>query len=143
MKPIFRAENETIDELIRILKESLIAEKGLTSVYIFGSVAKHEEQPDSDVDVLMVSDDPENASYAISKAQEEVVAVFNKQLSPLIFREREVHSKKKSDLVNSITSDHILVLGKELFLNELKHPKPIGVKGSLRRRAIYEDVDRH
>jgi hypothetical protein len=30
---------------------------------------------------------------------------------------------------------------KDLLLIELEHPRPIGIKGSLRRRVIYEDVD--
>jgi antitoxin component of MazEF toxin-antitoxin module len=34
--------------------------------------------------------------------------------------------------------------GKDLLLQELKNPKPIGARvGSLRRRIIYEDSDRH
>jgi hypothetical protein len=33
--------------------------------------------------------------------------------------------------------------GKDLLLHELENPKPLQAKGSLRRRSIYEDVDRH
>jgi len=32
--------------------------------------------------------------------------------------------------------------GKDLLLKGLQNPRPIGVKGSLRRREIYEDIDR-
>jgi AbrB family looped-hinge helix DNA binding protein len=33
--------------------------------------------------------------------------------------------------------------GKDLLLKELENPRKVGVKGSLRRREIYEDIDRH
>ena len=93
MKPIVQAEGQTIGELTKLLKECFGVET--ISVYLFGSVAKGEEKDDSDIDLLVISDDFENASAAVSKAQEKVAAVFNKQLSPLIFSEQELYSKRK------------------------------------------------
>lgn len=33
--------------------------------------------------------------------------------------------------------------GKDLLLMELENPRKIGVKGSLRRQQIHENIDRH
>jgi predicted nucleotidyltransferase len=41
------------DEIVAILKEA-----GVTEAYLFGSVARGEERPDSDIDVLVTFDRP-------------------------------------------------------------------------------------
>lgn len=119
MKPVIRAESETLDELIKLLRRCFKYKKeGINSVYLFGSVVKGEEKNDSDVDLLVISGDFDKASAAVSKAQEQVAAAFNKKLSPLILSERELASKrdKNSELIDSIISDHILVVGKDLLV---------------------------
>ncbi len=117
MKPIIHAESETLDELVNLLRRCFKREE-INSVYLFGSVVKGEEKKDSDVDLLVISSDFEKASAAVSKAQEQVAAAFNKQLSPLILSERELASKrsKSSELIDSIISDHIFVVGKDLLV---------------------------
>ena len=127
MKPVIRAESETLTELVRLLKSCFVDKKqdtGIHSVYLFGSVVRGEERKDSDVDLLLVSSDHERALALFSRAQEKVAAVFNKQLSPLIWSEHELASKKSEDseLVNSIASSHILVAGKDLLAKEMKEP---------------------
>jgi len=121
MKPVIRAESETISELVKLLKDCFAhTEKvaGMQSVYLFGSVVRGEERKDSDVDLLVISSDFEKASGIVSRAQEKVAAAFNKQLSPLIWSEAElVRKKSKNDeLINSISPSHILVAGEDLLL---------------------------
>ena len=116
--PIIHAEGETIEELVRLLRTSLEGDKKIMSAYIFGSVAKKEERDDSDIDLLVISSDFETAVDAISRAQQKVAAVFNKKLSPLVFSENELFSKRKGKLVESILSDNIHIFGKDL-LHEL------------------------
>ena len=119
MKPLIRAESETLAELVSLLKSCFAHKKedGIHSAYLFGSVVRGEERKDSDIDLLVVSSDFEKASALVSRAQEKVAAAFNKQLSPLIWSERELASKisKNSELLNSIASNHILVSGKDLL----------------------------
>jgi predicted nucleotidyltransferase len=122
MKPVIRAESETISELVKLLKGCFAhteEEAGIQSVYLFGSVVKGKEMKDSDVDLLVVSSDFEKASGVVSRAQEKVAATFNKQLSPLIWSEGELVRKKSknSELINSVASSHILVAGKDLLLS--------------------------
>jgi predicted nucleotidyltransferase len=121
MKPVIRAESETVSELVKLLKDCFAhMEKaaGMQSVYLFGSVVRGEERKDSDVDLLDISSDFEKASGIVSRAQEKVAAAFNKQLSPLIWSEAELARKKSKndELINSMSSSHILVAGKDLLL---------------------------
>lgn len=116
LTPVIKAEKETLSELTKLLKRCFYRREGIDSVYLFGSVAKGEERRDSDVDLLVISDDFERASEVISQAREEVADVFNKQLSPLIFSKRELATKKKvnDELIQSIIENHILITGKDL-----------------------------
>ncbi len=118
MKPIINAENETMNELIKLLRECFKGRGNkISSVYLFGSVATEEEKKDSDIDILIISSDFELATVVVSRAREKVAEVFNKELSPLIFSESEFlgKMKQKSKLVETIRSNHILVSGKDLF----------------------------
>lgn len=112
--PILKAEEETLNEVISILKEHLSTKK-ITSAVIFGSVAKREEKDDSDIDVLIISNDFDHAITAVSDAEREISVKFHCKVSPLIFSESEFKSKKKNNvLVRSILDNHIIIHGKEL-----------------------------
>ena len=115
MEPIVHAERETLNELIKLLK-TCFEHNRIHSAYLFGSVARHEEKKDSDIDLLVISNDYDQAISAVSRASEKVAISFNKEISPLVFSEREFASKKKSDLVNSIRSNYVFVAGKEDLL---------------------------
>ncbi|TLX93183.1 MAG: nucleotidyltransferase domain-containing protein [Thaumarchaeota archaeon] len=88
--------------------------KKILSAAIFGSVAKGEEREDSDIDLLVISDDFDHATGAVANAREEVALAFHSSLSPIIFTKKKFISKKNDDLVRSILSNHILVAGVEL-----------------------------
>ena len=113
VRPILTAEERTLTELIAILKKHLTAKK-ILSVAVFGSIVKGEEKEDSDVDLLVISDDFDHAAGAVANAREEVALVFHSSLSPMIFSKKKFVSKKNDDLVRSILSNHILVSGLEL-----------------------------
>jgi predicted nucleotidyltransferase len=119
MKPVIRAESETLSELVKLLRGCFLHKKDaeIESVYLFGSVVRGEERKDSDVDLLVISSDFGKASAVVSTAQEKVAAVFNKQLSPLIWSKGELVRKKSGniELVDSIASNHILVAGTDLL----------------------------
>ncbi len=125
IKPVIDAERETIGELIKLLRRSFSSQKSVISVYLFGSVARREEKKDSDIDILVVSNDFEKASAAVARAQEEVSLVFNKSLSPLIFSESETSQKRreKSDLLESIVGDGRFVMGKDVLATQQKEDR--------------------
>ena len=113
VKPLLAAEKKTLEELVLLLKNHLSTEK-IISAAIFGSISRAEEKEDSDVDLLVISDDFDHATKAITSASEEVSLVFHSKLSPVIFSKKEFVSKKGSTLVRSIINSYILIAGKEL-----------------------------
>lgn len=114
IKPILKAEEKTLDEVISILKSHLSTKKIISAV-IFGSVAKRAERDDSDIDVLVISNDFDHSISAISDAAREISQRFQSKVSHIIFSESQLRSKKKDNaLVQSILDDHILICGKEL-----------------------------
>ena len=113
LRPTIKAEERTLDELISILKRNL-DDKNIISAALFGSVAMKSERKDSDIDLLVISNDFETATMLISKAREDISIVFNSRLSPLIMEERELIIKKNDRLARSILSGYIKVVGKDL-----------------------------
>ena len=113
IEPIFKAEEKTLEELLKILKKNL-DKKIIISAALFGSVVKREEKKDSDIDVLIISNDFDAASEIVSTAIVEVTEMFQTELAPIIFSQKEFVSKKNSDLVRSIIANHIMICGKNL-----------------------------
>lgn len=113
VKPILVAEEKTLAGLIAILARHLRTKK-ILSAAVFGSVARKQEREDSDIDLLVISDDFDHAAGAVAGAREEVGLVFQTSLSPIIFSKKKFIAKKNDDLVHSILSNHILVSGLEL-----------------------------
>lgn len=113
MEPAFQAESKTLDELILVLKKHLATKKILAAA-VFGSVAKSEEKEDSDMDLLVISNDFDYATFAISNTSDEAVQKFYSKISPLIFSKKEFLSKRNGALIRSIIENHIMVTGVEL-----------------------------
>jgi predicted nucleotidyltransferase len=113
LKQIIRAEKDTLDELAATLRKHLKDDRIISAV-LFGSVALKREGQDSDIDLLIISNDFESATSIVSKAQEAVSSIFNGRLSPLIMSERELVAKKKGPLVRSIVANHKAVAGRSL-----------------------------
>jgi len=113
IEPIFKAEEKTLEELLKILKKNL-DKKIIISAALFGSVVKREEKKDSDIDVLIISNDFDAASEIVSTAIVEVTDMFQTELAPIIFSQKEFVSKKNSNLKHSIIANHIMICGKNL-----------------------------
>ncbi len=114
IEPVFKTEENTLEELLKILKKNLDKRRVVISAALFGSVAKGKEKPDSDVDILVISNDFDAASQTVSDALVQVAEAFHAQLAPIILSQKELESKKKDDLIRSIITNHILVCGKDL-----------------------------
>jgi len=116
VKQAILAEEKTLNALISIMRKSL-SDKTVTLACLFGSVARKAEKDDSDIDLLVISNDFEAASTAVARTGVKVSEVFGNSLSPLIFSEKELRAKKNDDLIRSILNSYIMILGKDL--NEL------------------------
>jgi predicted nucleotidyltransferase len=113
IEPVIKAEKNTISQLTQVLRKYFDAKKIITAV-IFGSVAEGHEKIDSDLDLLVISNDRDHAISQISIAGEQVLFKFHVRLSPLIFTEKEFKAKQKGSLVRSIIDNHILICGKKI-----------------------------
>ncbi len=113
LKQIIKAEQDTLNELIAILHRYFDNEKIISAV-LFGSVAQNREREDSDIDILIISNNFEAATAIVSKAQDTISSVFNSRLSPLIMNKTELLAKKKSPLVRSVMANHKIIAGKSL-----------------------------
>ena len=113
IEPIFNAEQNSLEEVISILKKNLTSKK-ITSAVIFGSVVRGEEKEDSDIDLLVISNDYDQAIEIVSKVIEEIPLIFHTKVSHIILSEKRLRSKRNSSLINTIIKKHILIAGKEL-----------------------------
>jgi predicted nucleotidyltransferase len=111
INPIIKSEKDTILELITLLKKHLDTKKIITAA-IFGSVVKGQEKIDSDIDLLVVSNDRDHAITQISQVTEQIFLIFHGSLSPIIFTEKEFKAKQKESLIQSIIDNHVLICGK-------------------------------
>lgn len=113
IEPILKAEEKTLDEVILVLKNYLNTKK-IISAAIFGSVVKGQEKIDSDIDLLVISNDYDHTITQISQASEQIFSVFHGSISPIIFTEKEFKAKQKESLIRSILDNHILICGKSI-----------------------------
>ena len=113
VEPMFMAEKQTFNQMIRFLKNH-ISTKKIIGAAVFGSASRGQEKEDSDIDVVVISNDFNGAITAVSDAGEEIFAKFHGNISPIIFSEAEFKSKGKSDLARSILDNHTMVHGKNL-----------------------------
>ena len=113
IEPIIEAEKNTLDELVRVLRRHLDTKK-IISAAVFGSIVKGEEKIDSDIDLLVISNDHDHSITLVSNASREIFSIFHGGLSPIVFTEKEFKAKQKGSLIKSIIDNHILICGKKI-----------------------------
>lgn len=94
--PAFDFESELVNSLADRFYDGL--GKSLSSVILFGSVAREEETDESDVDLLLVLKDGSDRKLAESKASEissEAYRAFGCTAMPIVVTETEYHRKLK------------------------------------------------
>ena len=116
IEPIIEAEKNTFAELLVLLKKYLDTKK-IISAAIFGSVVRGQEKIDSDIDLLIISNDHDHTITQISQVSEQVFSTFHGNLSPIIFTEKEFKAKQKGSLIRSIIDNYILICGKKIEMS--------------------------
>ena len=95
LSPAFKLEEDLLTEVARIFSDKL--GEGLESIILFGSVAKGEEDPDSDIDLLLVFSDevnPGDKEDDVAEASLQVAKSFGNQVSTIILKAAEFERKK-------------------------------------------------
>lgn len=81
IKKVFDDEEKSRDCLIRLISRNI---HGARECYLFGSVARGEEKPGSDVDLFIVCPSVEKMTERISKLNSKIIRMFGNQIMPLI-----------------------------------------------------------
>ncbi|MDE1725405.1 MAG: nucleotidyltransferase domain-containing protein [Thaumarchaeota archaeon] len=116
IEPIIKYEKSTFAELLVLLKKHLDTKKIITAA-IFGSTVKGQEKIDSDIDLIVVSNDREYAVAQIAEATDKIFSIFHGSISPIIFTEKEFKAKQKESLIQSIIDNHVLICGKSIKIS--------------------------
>jgi predicted nucleotidyltransferase/DNA-binding HxlR family transcriptional regulator len=110
---LYGFEDDTPKELQRLIRNRLCSQAGIDSAAIFGSVARGEEEPRSDIDLMIMSSDRENAVAAASELQVEVSRRFGNPLAAYIVT-REEMSEGRSPVIKDIREQNIMICGEPL-----------------------------
>lgn len=114
---IVKYEKNTLAELVTVLKKHLDTKK-IISAAIFGSVVQGKEKIDSDIDLLVISNDHDHAIIKISQASEQIFSIFHGSISQIIFTEKEFEAKRKEPLIRSIIDNHVLICGRVIGISK-------------------------
>jgi predicted nucleotidyltransferase len=91
--------------------------------FIFGSFAKREQRPDSDVDILVIGDaDFEEVAMALSPAQR----TLGREVNPAVYSVKQFRSKLRERhhfLTSVVRSPKIFLIGDDLELERLGHQR--------------------
>jgi predicted nucleotidyltransferase len=113
IEPLFAAEKNTEGSLISAIAP-FFDDPRIISAAIFGSVARGDEGTDSDVDLLIISDDTEFANECAARAVVTTLSRFGHALSPLILDRKKFLRDQERDLEKSILERYMLVRGRDL-----------------------------
>jgi DNA-binding Lrp family transcriptional regulator len=113
VEPMVKAEENTLDSLVSTIRP-FFKDKGVTSVAIFGSVAKGLETKASDIDLLVIADQRESANDCTARASTATLTKFGLGLSPLIMSRTQFTRKQGGNFVKSVMNSFRLVWGKDL-----------------------------
>jgi len=107
---IYWLEKNTLKNLIGVIK-SYFKDKSIISLALFGSVARGEENFNSDIDLLIITKNKKLASKISEKCNLDIIDKFGNVLMPYILNKNEF---EKSNIKREIIKNHILIYGKEL-----------------------------
>ncbi len=115
--PLFRAEKHFTRSIREIIRKEF--RDYARSATLFGSVARKEDRPGSDVDLLLISDEKNklclsNKAHAFAR---QFILQYGIRLSPIVFTSRNARARyKKSDPL----FENILSQGVDLLKERLK-----------------------
>lgn len=113
LEPLFKAEEATVSELASTIRP-FFDNDWVSSVAIFGSVARGLQGKASDIDLLIISDNKEQANECIAKATIAALSRFGVGLSPSIMGKRAFVGESKRQFGRSILESYVQVVGKDL-----------------------------
>jgi len=113
VEKMFLLEEETIGGLVKMSKKKLAIPE-IESAALFGSVARGEETPLSDIDLFIITDNKEKAESAVTQLQHEIALRFGNTVSPYYLSKTEYLKKKNLPVMKQIIDKHITICGEML-----------------------------
>ena len=108
---IFDFENNAIKELIKDIK-ALLNNK-VNSCILFGSVARKEERPDSDLDLLVIAKNRKSVKNLIYDKQKYFTEKYGNIIMAQIFTKKGFN--KNLPFIKTIGKDYILIIGEDIL----------------------------
>ncbi|MBI3034175.1 nucleotidyltransferase domain-containing protein [Candidatus Woesearchaeota archaeon] len=112
-KTIFEEELQAFEKFRQFLAASATGK--ITSMAIFGSIAKRSEVPESDIDLVVISSDKEEAMRFIEAKASEVMQKYGNVIIPIVLSRKEFQDRRKSTLVNEVLEKYIMVMGEDIW----------------------------
>lgn len=112
---IYSTENKFLDVIINDL--ALILKKRVYSALIFGSVARREEKPLSDLDIFCIVNNQLDFLFIDDLLNKNSFMLYKKygiRLAPVIFLKDKFIRKKNTKLIKNILKEGIHITGKNL-----------------------------
>ncbi|HEB34291.1 MAG TPA: nucleotidyltransferase domain-containing protein [Candidatus Aminicenantes bacterium] len=103
--------------------ETLIREKSIQKVVLYGSVARKKEKPESDIDVFILvttKKDKELAAALVGKLNKYLLPRYGNVISETIYSEREWKDVEKTKIFKKIESEGEIILIKEKIRDEMR-----------------------
>lgn len=117
----FDFEREVRQSLLDDIRASLAPLPFVRRVVLFGSVARGDEQPNSDIDLFILVDHEGNKG-AVEKAlrplRDRVQSTFTNPLRPLIYDQRELDRKRNLGVVRNIRKEGVALVEKQPIRTE-------------------------
>lgn len=115
--PLFEAEKGLLDAAISEIVQGL--EDRITSIVLYGSIARGEEKPSSDFDILVLvptSNDKKSAEDSFAAKNDYFVSRFGNVLSPLILSARKFQERYRGGdpLIREIVNTGRAIYGESI-----------------------------
>ena len=108
---LFGQERQMREELLSLLKKEL---EGVGTCILFGSFARYEEEFDSDLDLLIVTDNKEKAQGKIEHLAEELLRRYSISLMPMLLSSREFVDKRQKGFVKEAVLEGKIIVGNSI-----------------------------
>lgn len=109
LTPILDIDEMAFTTLKNYIKQSFKGKAGkILKIVLFGSLILGEERPESDIDIfILVKDDryKKLIQEIIDDLNEKIVTIFGNSLSPIIYSQKEMESKKGLEFIKHVETE--------------------------------------
>ena len=116
LSKIFKIDEKVYKTLKTKIYNILKNEKKILKVILYGSIARGDEKPDSDIDLFILvknKKDKEKVGDLISKLNFSLIPIFGNVISEFIYSEEELKTKTKSKILSRIYSEGDVILDRK------------------------------